>query len=60
MLEWIAANAANIIISAALLVIVALAVISIVRRKKSGKGSCGCGCGNCPQSGYCNSAQKKL
>ena len=32
---------------------VAAAVLSIRRRKKAGKGTCGCGCENCAERGLC-------
>ena len=50
MLGWIAENAATVITSAVLIICVALAVFSLVKRRKRGSGcagscaSCGCGC----------------
>ncbi|MBR4725555.1 MAG: FeoB-associated Cys-rich membrane protein [Lachnospiraceae bacterium] len=58
MFEWIADNTANIVIITVLLAIVGLAVFSIIRRKKSGKSSCGCDCGNCPSSAYCHTKDR--
>ncbi|MCP1111296.1 FeoB-associated Cys-rich membrane protein [Ohessyouella blattaphilus] len=38
---------ATIIIAIGLIAVVALIIRSMVKRKKSGKGSCGCDCGSC-------------
>ena len=46
MLEWLAANAATIIISLVLLAAVCLIVRKLVKDKRSGKGGCSSG-GNC-------------
>lgn len=54
MLTWIKANFATVIISAALLVIVAAIIVSIVKDKRRGKSSCGCKCASCPMSGSCH------
>ena len=54
MLEWLAANAATIIISLVLLAVVCLIVWKLVRDKKSGKGGCSCG-GSCSGCGACRS-----
>ncbi|MBP5283666.1 MAG: FeoB-associated Cys-rich membrane protein [Treponema sp.] len=45
--------AGTLIAGGILLLAVAGAVFSIVRKKKSGKGSCGCGCSSC--SAACSS-----
>lgn len=51
MLEWLAANAATIVISAVLIVLLALAVRYIVKKRKSG----GCaGCDGCSAKGGCS------
>ena len=44
MLEWLTANLGTILISAGLIVIVALIIRSIVRDKKAGISSCGAKC----------------
>ena len=54
MLEWLAANAATIIISLVLLAVVCLIVWKLVKDKRSGKGGCSCG-GNCASCGVCHS-----
>lgn len=54
MLTWIKANLATVIISAALLVIMAAIIVSIVNDKRRGKSSCGCKCASCPMSGSCH------
>lgn len=55
MLEWLTANLGTILISAGLIVIVALIIRSIVRDKKAGISSCGAKCGGC---GACAMAGK--
>ena len=47
MLEWLAENIGTILITAGLIVIVALIIRSIVRDKKAGISSCGAKCGGC-------------
>ena len=58
MLEWLAANAANIVISLVLLAVVCLIVRKLVKDKKSGRGGCSCG-GDCAGCGACRSAAVK-
>ena len=52
--DWITANIGTIVISLILIAAVALAVRSIIVRKKSGRCSCGDSCGGCPMSGNCH------
>lgn len=52
MLEWLAANAATIIISALIIAAVVLIIVFMRRGKKQGKTSCGCG--NCPMNEKCH------
>ena len=59
MIAWLSENIGTILICAALIVLVALIVRSLVRQKKQGKSSCGCNCGSCPMSGKCHSAGNK-
>ena len=54
MLEFLAANAATIVISLVLLAAVCLIVRKLVKDKRSGKGGCSCG-GNCAGCGVCQS-----
>lgn len=54
MLMWFSENLATIIICAGLLVIVALIIRSMIKRKKAGKTSCGCNCVGCAMSGSCH------
>ncbi len=56
MLQWMEANLSTILISAVLVVIVAMIVWHLVRQKKQGKSSCGCNCAHCAMSGSCHSA----
>lgn len=45
---------ATVIISLALLAIVAGIITKMAKDKKAGKSSCGCGCSNCPMSSECH------
>ena len=51
---WLGANIASIIICAALIVIVALLIYSMIRNKKKGRSSCSCGCSGCAMNGVCH------
>lgn len=51
MLTWISQNLATILISAALIVILALVVAVLIRDKRKGKSSCGGNCAHCPMGG---------
>lgn len=55
MLSWLAENLGTVLISAGLIVIVALIIRSIVKNKKAGISSCGakCGCSGCALAGKC-------
>lgn len=53
MLEWIASNAASLIVGLVVLAVLGLALWKLLRDKKRGKGNCSCG-GGCPGcSGSC-------
>lgn len=56
MFEWISSNVGNIVAVAALLIIVAFAIRSILRNKKT---SCSCGCGACPVADTCHKDRKR-
>ena len=60
MLEWLSANLATVLISAALLAVIAVIVVRLKKNKKSGKGSCGCGCSECAMRGMCHSADSDV
>lgn len=51
---WLAENLGTMILCVILAAVVALVIISMVRRKKKGKSSCGCNCTGCPMSGSCH------
>ena len=54
MFEWIASNAASLIVGLVVLAVLGLALWKLLRDKKRGKGSCSCG-GGCPGcSGSCS------
>lgn len=46
------------VVLAIVIILVGGAVLSIVRRRRSGKGSCSCGCGGCGMSDICHSDKK--
>ncbi|MPM75344.1 hypothetical protein SDC9_122336 [bioreactor metagenome] len=54
MLEFIFQNLANIIVGAAVTGILAKAVITMMKDRKSRKSSCEGGCSNCPGCGMCH------
>ncbi|MBP5491813.1 MAG: FeoB-associated Cys-rich membrane protein [Clostridiales bacterium] len=53
-MNWILENLGTIVISAVLLLIVALVVFTMIRNKKRGKSTCGCGCANCAAKDMCH------
>ena len=59
MIEWISANAGTLIVLAVLLILVALAVVKMIRDRKQGKSTCSMGCGGCPMSGTCHKKQEE-
>ncbi|NLK68217.1 MAG: FeoB-associated Cys-rich membrane protein [Clostridiaceae bacterium] len=55
MFNYIIDNLATIIISVILLTVVALIVLNMIKKKKSGKSiSCGCACDGCPSASLCH------
>ncbi len=59
MLAWLSANVGNIIVLAILSAVVFMAVRSLIKQKKSGKGGCGCGCQSCAMQGRCHQTEQK-
>ena len=47
MFTWLSANLVNLVIVAALALIVGFAIRSMIRDRKAGKSSCGCNCASC-------------
>ena len=58
MLTWFTDNLITILTLAILGGLIALAVVSLVRDKKAGKGSCGGKCSSCALAGECHTASK--
>ena len=57
MFTWLSANLVNLVIVAALVLIVGFAIRSMIRDRKAGKSSCGCSCASCGScAGSCASA----
>ena len=59
MIHFILENLGTIIIAAVLLGVITLIVVSLIRKKKQGKSSCGCNCGHCAMSGSCHPKKEK-
>ena len=55
MLSWLSANLVNIVLIAAIAVIVVLLIRSMIRDRKAGKSACG---GNCACCGACSDTGK--
>ena len=54
MLAWISANLINIVLTAVIVLVVALLIFVMVRDRRAGKSSCGCSCANCASCGGCH------
>ncbi len=54
MSAWISANLINIVLTAAIVLIVGLLIFVTVRDKRAGKSSCGGSCGSCSACGGCH------
>ena len=59
MMNFLAANLGNIIVSAILSLMVALVIVSLVRKKKMGQTTCGCGCSHCVMHDSCHGNRGK-
>ncbi len=54
-MEWFVNNIGTIIVAIVVLGLLALLIVTLIRRKKQGKSSCSCGCSTCPHSEKCHS-----
>ena len=54
MLAWLSANLINIVLVAAVALLVALLIRGMVRDKKAGKSACGGNCASCGACGGCS------
>lgn len=54
MFAWIAENIGTILITLALIALVALIVKTMAKDRKKGKTSCGCNCTHCAMHGSCH------
>ena len=54
MMTWIMENLGTVLVSAGLLLIVALVIVKLIRDRKKGKTACGSGCAHCAMSGSCH------
>lgn len=57
-MAWLGANLGSIIVALIVIAIIAFAAYSLIKDKKSGKGSCGCGCANCAMHGKCHAGKQ--
>ncbi len=57
-MAWLGANLGSIIVALIVIAIIAFAAYSLIKDKKSGKGSCGCGCANCAMHGKCHGVKQ--
>ncbi len=53
MSAWLSANLINIVLVAAVALVVALLIRGLIRDKKAGKSSCGGNCASCGACGAC-------
>lgn len=58
MLAWFSANLINIVLIAAIVLVVGLLIRGMVRDKKAGKSSCGGNCASCGACGGCSACGK--
>ena len=58
MLAWFSANLINIVLTAAVGLIVGLLIYVMVRDKRAGKSPCGGSCGGCASCGGCSACGK--
>lgn len=56
--EWLAYNLGTIVVVLILIGVFTWIAVTLIRDKKSGKGSCGCGCESCALHGKCGKAEK--
>lgn len=56
LIEWITAHWIDIVLTLAVVLLVAFVIIKMIRDKNAGKSSCGCNCGSCAMAGKCRSA----
>lgn len=50
-------NAGTIVVTLALISIVAAVIVKLRKDKKRGKSACGCNCGCCPMASECHKQQ---
>ena len=59
MAAWFAANGGTLLITLALVVIIALVIFKLYKDKKKGASSCGCGCEHCAMRDKCHTPTQK-
>ncbi|MBP5262400.1 MAG: FeoB-associated Cys-rich membrane protein [Clostridiales bacterium] len=56
---WLSANWVSLLVIAVIIAAVILAVRSIIRDRRSGKGSCCCGCSGCAMADTCHKEKRQ-
>jgi len=59
MLEWIKGNFPTIFTAAVITALIVLAMIKLIKDKKTGKSSCGCCCDRCSSANICHREKKE-
>ena len=59
MLIWLHQNVGNIVVGGIILAVVIWIIVSMIRKKRQGKSSCGCGCKDCGMSGICRGKKER-
>lgn len=54
MFTFISENIGSLLVILGILLIVTLIVLANVRKKRSGRPTCGCGCKSCPMASKCH------
>ena len=54
MRTWLEIHWGTVLVLLILLAVIAGAVVSVVRDRRSGKSGCGCGCQSCAMRGECH------
>ena len=58
-MDFILENWGTLLVTAILLFVFSVIIITLVKDKKSGKSSCGCSCKSCGLNGKCHTKENK-
>ncbi len=56
---WLQNNIGTVAIALCVAALFCIAVVKMIKDKKSGKNTCGGCCGSCPSAGICHGEKKK-